>query len=460
MHTRMLTSVCLASIIGSVACRDLIGNAALPPGTQGPNTYNTPAGALAMYQATKSQSEATVFPAMVLAGGALTDELISATVGMSLSSIGATGDPVDERLIPESQTTAKENGTASVVYSTLQRLRGDARESRGLLQHYAPATSPALQGEMYALEGYADLFLAELFCSGVPLSTLDFEKDFTYRPSATTSDVTQQAVALFDSALTISSDSASIMSLASVGKGRALLDLGDYAGAAHAVSTVPVSFQYVIPVLWTSSSDEIAFQGLSVANYEGGTGLPFSSANDPRVVVDSVGANPFGVALYTPAKYGASNTTTSFVLASGIEAQLIQAEAALHADPNDPSWLNILNAVRTTCTDATSCPSPASAGTGGVAGLPPLSDPGQVAGSDSARVTLLFTERAYWLFLTGERQGDLRRLVRNYGRRQDAVYPTGPYYGGLGAYGSDVNLPIPAEERSNPFFHGCLGRGA
>ena len=49
------------------------------------------------------------------------------------------------------------------------------------------------------------------------------------------------------------------------------------------------------------------------------------------------------------------------------------------------------------------------AGTGGVAKLGPLQDPGTPDG----RVDLLFHERAFWLYLTGHRQGDLRRLIRD-----------------------------------------------
>jgi len=53
-----------------------------------------------------------------------------------------------------------------------------------------------------------------------------------------------------------------------------------------------------------------------------------------------------------------------------------------------------------------------SAGSGGVAELAALTDPGTA----EARVDLLFRERAFWFFLTGHRQGDLRRLIRQYGR--------------------------------------------
>src|SRR4029077_8494935 len=115
-------------------------------------------------------------------------------------------------------------------------------------------------------------------------------------------------------------------------------------------------------------------------------------------------------------------------LADGIEARLIQAEAALHVQ-DTLTWRATLNHLR-----ATAFPVP----------LDMLSDPG----SDTARVSLTFRERAFWLFLTGHRQGDLRRLVSQYGRAPNTVYPTGVYPGGPGHYGSDVTVPIPAEERT------------
>jgi hypothetical protein len=200
---------------------------------------------------------------------------------------------------------------------------------------------------------------------------------------------------------------------------------------------------------------EYYFRAWSVASNEGINGLPFGSGADPRVQVQAVPSdtNQFGVLHMTPAQYPAGHVS-SVIIASGIEARLIEAEAALNSGSAD--WLTILNTLRTTCTNTVTCPSPAPAGTGGVAGLPPLTDPG----SDTARVSMLFRERAYWLFLTGHRQGDLRRLVRNYNRAANAVYPTGVYYGGLGTYGNNVNFPIPNSEDVNPLFHGCLSQGA
>jgi hypothetical protein len=165
-----------------------------------------------------------------------------------------------------------------------------------------------------------------------------------------------------------------------------------------------------------------------------------------------------------------------------VEARLIEAEAQLQA--GGAAWLATLNALRTDGTysgadsavvsvDTTYPPEGEegamqvdttyhvdtlwNAGSGGVAGLAPLTDPG----TPEARVDLVFRERAFWLYLTGHRQGDLRRLIRQYGRDPETVYPTGPYSGGYGTYGSDVDAPVPVQERqTNPRYAGCISRGA
>ena len=85
--------------------------------------------------------------------------------------------------------------------------------------------------------------------------------------------------------------------------------------------------------------------------------------------------------------------------------------------------------------------------------LPLLADPG----SPDARIDLHFSERAFWLFAQGHRLSDMRRLVRQYGRSADSVFPTGTFFKG-GDYGQDVNIPVPFDERNNPNFTGCLNR--
>jgi len=166
--------------------------------------------------------------------------------------------------------------------------------------------------------------------------------------------------------------------------------------------------------------------------------LPFvSDSTDPRVMHFKAGdTNGFGFVVYYPDKYYQPTAIQPLVFASGTEARLIRAESELAQ--GGTAWLTTLNALREPI------------------GLPDLDDPG----IDSARVSMLFKERAYWLFLTGHREGDLRRLVRQYQRLAVRVFPTGLYNGTARAYGSDVNAPVPAGERRNPLYTGCKNRDA
>jgi hypothetical protein len=82
--------------------------------------------------------------------------------------------------------------------------------------------------------------------------------------------------------------------------------------------------------------------------------------------------------------------------------------------------------------------------------------------AQAAAVDQFFRERAAWLWLTGHRLGDMRRLIRQYGRAANTVFPVGPVLTRFGStYGNDVNYPIPFIESNNPKAQaGCLNRGA
>jgi hypothetical protein len=77
--------------------------------------------------------------------------------------------------------------------------------------------------------------------------------------------------------------------------------------------------------------------------------------------------------------------------------------------------------------------------------------------TQDAATSLFFREKAFWTFGRGQRLGDLRRLMRQYNRPQDQVFPTGAFFKG-GSYGTDVNLPIPQAELNNPNSKGCTDR--
>ena len=443
---RRLALACLAAAWMAAGCSldDLLGTDEIPPDVSDPGFTETAEGAVAVYHGTLAAFR-NAFNVAVRDGGLLTDEL------------GAAYNNEVYRAI-DRRDFSDETINTGTSYSLLHRVRGQASLAIGLLARYAPGRE-TLIGHAYALQGYAEIFLADVYCSGIPLSTLDFDGDFTYRPGSTTEEVYEHAVALLDSAVVFAADSARIVHLARVGRARALLALGRFGEAAATVSEVPDDFVYAV-----SYAPEFAFSNFArletsdrdhwdytVLDREGVNGLDYVSSGDPRTVVRSLPKNSTrGVPVHFPLKY-AEDGSSPIVLASGIEARLIEAEAALR-EGDVAKWLGILNHLRRT---AWTSIEPAVTGP-----LPDLADPG----SESARVDLLFRERAFWLFLTGQRQGDLRRLIRHYGRTPGQIYPAGAYQDastpGL-SYGADVDIPVPPSESAvNPHYNGCIARGA
>lgn len=372
----------------------------------------------------------------ILLSGLMSDEFV-------LSTTPPTEQEIDQRRVFEL------NSTLSDLFHNLHRARVAAEGAAEALQEFSvdPDTSAATS-EMLSLAGFTYIYFGESFCSGVPFSRVEGE-ELVFGPPQTTAETFQTAVARFDAALAepgITADP-DIGFMAQVGRGRALLNLGDYPGAAAAVAGVPTEFQYVTehsesPLRLQNAIYVYSVNFLwSVSDLEGGVGLPFLTAADPRVPYTDEG--DFGLDGSTPQftlnKY--LDASADVVVADGIEARLIEAEAQLQA--SDLSGMTAtLNGIRQAFPDLA---------------LADLPDPAtQPEGEDQ-----LFAERAFWMFATGHRLGDMRRLVRpvplGYGRTVDVVFPSGTYIKG-GAYGEDVNLPIPIEERNNPNSSGCLDR--
>lgn len=409
--------------------------------------YNTAVADFAMAYAGDGSGES-----MVPLSGLLSDELQMSVFSQQVSNVDARflNDPLDE---------------GQFAYNGAQTARIFATIAATFLRQYAPGLPQSLAGRMYAYEGYEEVMLAEVFCSGIPVSTVDFQGDFEYGSGLTTSQLLTQALALFDSAAALAKDSTPILDLARVGRARALLDLAQYQDAANAVSAVPTAF--IFPVLFfpavpgtgNTFGSTVGFEVI-VADREGGNGLDWVSAHDTaRVPIDPNSQRQL--------KYrdGAAPVT----LADGIEARLIEAEAQLPAHGGGgTAWLDALNALRTDGTfttqqdpnDPTVTDTLWHPGTGGKGGLAPLADPGTPKG----QVDLLFRERAFWMFATAHWVGDLRRLIRQYGRVANQVYPTGPYplnRSDAAFYGAGVVVqPGPAERAHNPNYHGCVNLGA
>ena len=364
------------------------------------------------------------------------------------------------RIEYDSRSIDERNGTLTNVYFNLHKARVALEGAASALQQYAPTPNSRV-GEMLALAGFTYVYFAENYCSAVPFSERLPDGTIQNGVPLATKAILARAINRFDSALVVtatqssSSDSLArlrVRNLAVVGKARALLDSGDLAGAAAAVAAVPAGFSY--STFHSTATDRqkngvFVFNNqapngtarFSVADVEGTNGLNFRAAADPRVK-DTLAGKGFDNTspLFVLAKY--TSQTSPVRVADGIEARLIAAEAQLQAG-DGPGMVASLNALRA---DA--------ANNGGFTAtdLPALPDPGTQAG----RGDLLFRERAFWLYATGHRLGDLRRLVRApYSRAVTTVYPIGTYVHTNTVYGNNTELPVPFDERNNPNFTGC-----
>jgi hypothetical protein len=67
-----------------------------------------------------------------------------------------------------------------------------------------------------------------------------------------------------------------------------------------------------------------------------------------------------------------------------------------------------------------------------------------------AAIDLFFREKAFWTFGRGQRLGDMRRMIRQYGRAANTVFPEGNNHNTAAPYGPGVNFPIPTSEATNP----------
>lgn len=352
------------------------------------------------------------------------------------------------RIEVDQRNVRVDNATAQGLFRQLARARASAEFAAGKFEKFDPGTEG--HSEALSLNGYAVILFGENYCAGVPFSRVTESGETIYGEPLTTEQMFDTAIAKFDDALGFAGGNEDLEKLARVGKARAQLALGLFAEAAATIggpAGVDDEFIYLVEHSENSGREQngvFVFMAISerwtVSDNEGINGLPYRSDNDPRVPYRRSPATDVGFDNFTPQfdqmKY--PDRGADVPLATGLEARLIEAEADLRNGDN-VGWLATLNALRA---------SPPSY-TGVDAGdLGALADPGTPA----ARENLHFKERAYWLWLTSHRLGDLRRMVKFYGRAQSAVFPTGPYPRSNigGQYGSDVNLPLPIDEGNNP----------
>jgi hypothetical protein len=396
---------------------------------------------------------------IITMSGLLGDELIN-------SETFPTRIEVDRR------STQVTNGTVTGWFRTLSRARRSVEFAADRFRALSDTTTNTGLSEMTSLAGYAYLWFAENWCSGVPFSTANPDGSLVFGQPLTTAQMFDTAAARFTVALNAANaliptagGRANMINLAKVGLARAQLGRGNIAGAASTVAGVPTSFNYQVSYSSTTIRENngvfIAMANAkrySVADLEGTNGLNWRGAADARIqwarAKKASGADDFGFDGTTP-QFNQTrffDNKTSVPLATGTEARLIEAESFLQAGDttNFRATHDTLRAHPPTYLNSNDPTIPA------VAPLGPLPrfDTLTVAG----RQNLHFKERDFWLWLSAHRLGDLRRLARApYSRAPESVFPTGAYFKG-GLYGTDYNFPVPFDETNNPNFTQCLDR--
>jgi hypothetical protein len=443
--------MCVLSLVVT-SCGDLLKVSR--PDIVEPDNLNTPAGLLAYRagafgdfaiayggDASNLVATNTVVPTQILATGMLADELKETAQPGNITDMDA-------------RRVQNTNGQLLIFFSALHRARQAADAAADAYRNAADAANAdATIAEMSNLAGFTFVFFGENFCSGVPVSRVTTTGDVEYGAPLTTQEILDLGIERFDTAIVRAQTATqtNLEYLARVGKARALLNQAQFSAAAAAVSGVPTTFRYDIRYSTNSPRQYNAVYGQnrvneqsSVLNREGGVGIGYLDAytqGDPRtpIVLDATG----GFDRTTGPHYHEliyQSLSASIPLATGVEARLIEAEAALNVNDN-ATFESIHNAIRATLSAAAVGPIDAD------------------TMSAAQRVDFHFRERALWMWLTGHRMGDMRRLVRQYGRNADTVFPSGPYFKAVYAtYGTDTNFPVPFAEGNNPNFTDCIDR--
>ena len=388
-----------------------------------------------------------------LFGGLLADE-------WSTSSTFVQNDETDQRSIQLN------NSSITGFFRNLARVRTAANQALTALNTYAPTQFAAI-GEMYFARSFSEMQMGSDFCNGIPLSDAT-TTPITYGPPLTVQQVFVVALAGLDSGLAVNTatdaTATAVRTATRITRGRVLLALGRFADAGAAVAGIATSFSYNHTFATTSGDNTLWGQPASARRYTVGDSLegnardllvanviPFFSSNDPRLPVRYTTQNSGRDTVKSQDGLTFSRTTTLYArstaiaVTNGIDARLIEAEAALKAG-DAQSMLATLNALRA---------APLKLGEIQPTVLPALTLPTTLA----AQVNLLFREKAFWTFSRGQRLGDLRRLIRDYGRNEANTFPRGQHYRG-GPYGADVNMPVPTDELNNSNFKGCIDRKA
>ena len=417
-----------------------------------PEDLQTPAGATALRNGAYARL-------VQITGGSSAQSESFWLMGGLMADEWRSGDTFLERNETDARSVRVQNSILETTQRLAHRARVTALQARISSQANDPTAAAWQIAEMLLIQAYAEIMLAEHVCNGIPLSYVLNGTAFDSDP-LTNAQVFTIAAAHADSALALLGTGTDANTVRTRGranaiKARALLDLGQFTQAAAAATLVPAGMTWNVDFsdntwynqLWSLNNsagrytlpataegplgmDWVGTQDPRVPNCRGGTtACNAAGATDP-IVFDNASGLPRWAQLIYPTRY------SSVPITNYTESRLIIAEALMRA--GNATFVDTLNALRATVT-----------------GLLPLVDPV----TQTAREDLLFRERGFWLFGRGYRLGDMRRLIRQYSRPVNSVFPSGTYIKG-GTFGTDVNFPVVQAEQNNPKFSGCLDRNA
>ena len=367
--------------------------------------------------------------------------VVGALIGEEFEDGLQTADrwPYDQRNVSPSQVRYSRNScTALGIYAPLHGARVSANNVRRLMEGWTDVQVPNLRSQhiarLAAYEAWSQLLLAEAFCETV-FSTVNGEV-INYGTRLTRTQALDTAIARFtqaiDGAAAIGIGNAaadSIRFFALVGRARAHHDKGDMTAARADAAVVPAAFVWNV----TASNSNTRRQN-RVFQESNLTTVPSSSVgaryrqasytSDPRIPITNrnIVSNGTNVPLWAQRKY--TLVTSSIPAATGLEMQLLIAEADIAT--NTANTLAIIATMRT-------------------AGAQ-----GAYTGTTAAEhLAEIIDQRRRALFLTGTHFGDIIRYNLQISPASGATTPWNQSFGP--DVGSQLCLPLPdVEIQNNP----------
>jgi hypothetical protein len=409
---RLLGALLALPLAASVACNSLL--TVDNPGRVPAEMLNDPA-LIPILEAGALQQFQCGFAAFVGTGAMLSGEYLSANAFVDNHPWEWRGDP-EIRGAPGTCTVTRLT-TSMGFYTPLQQARYQLDDLADRVNGFTDAQVPnrtRILTEARAYAGYAYALLAEGMC----------QMTINGGPRMTRAEVLAIAEARFSEAVTLAAADASLRNMATVGRARVRLDLGNKTGAAQDAALVPAGFVRSAEYSETTPTRENRLYNLTVRNDYLSVGPDYRNLtvggvpDSTRVPVRNLNRRgPDNVTpIWQQQKFTGSGAV-SLPIASWNEAQLILAEAA-----GGQAGIDAINRVRAANKVAT----------------PLVADPA------SDITPLVLEERRRQLFSEGHRYADMLR--------KNLPFITGVNRKGQ-TYGAVTCVPLPdVETRNNPNF--------